>query len=251
VANAAPQRLSDREATPLVESSNLLVTTVALLPSCGAFLAYDVISSLVRNVSIEAQIIGSNTGSALLFDYPESAEDTLSALRASRNIVYAGIYTPDGRPLAEYWRDGTGKTPPLARNAIPQTENHFFTGDEVAVLHPIAHEGKPIGYMEELPALRIFTEAECSLVRRRLAACPIEGVTAHGGPSGPLQFDRLGSHPLPPASIPICSPPGLPSIFQPAAGSVGLSPRPSGIRLALPVHSSRLRSAGWRTVAPY
>ncbi len=25
------------------------------------------------------------------------------------------------------------------------------------------------------------------------------GVTAHGGPSEPLQFDRLGSHPWPPA----------------------------------------------------
>jgi len=129
---------------------NLVVTTVALLLSSSALLVYDVISSrhaLVRNVSIEAQIIGSNTVSALLFDYPESAEDTLSALRASRNIVYAGIYTPDGRPLAEYWRDGTGKTPPLPRNAIPQTESHFFTRDEVAVLHPIVHEGKPIGVL--------------------------------------------------------------------------------------------------------
>jgi len=68
---------------------NLLVTTVALLLSSSAFLVYDVISSrnaLVRSVSMQAQIIGSNTVSALLFDYPESAEDTLSALRASRNI---------------------------------------------------------------------------------------------------------------------------------------------------------------------
>ena len=41
---------------------NLLVTTVALLQSCSAFLVYDVISSrnaLVRNVSMQAQIIGS------------------------------------------------------------------------------------------------------------------------------------------------------------------------------------------------
>jgi hypothetical protein len=71
---------------------NLLVTTVALLLSSSAFLVY-VISSrnaLVRNVSMQAQIIGSNTVSALLFDYPESAEDTLSALRASRNILYVG-----------------------------------------------------------------------------------------------------------------------------------------------------------------
>src|ERR1700730_10223927 len=100
-------RLRDYPIAKQLTWVNLLVTTVALLLSCSAFLVYDVISSrnaLVRNVSIEAQIIGSNTVSALLFDYPESAEDTLSALRASRNIVYAGIYTPDVRPLAEYWR---------------------------------------------------------------------------------------------------------------------------------------------------
>ncbi len=68
---------------------NLLVTTVAPLLTCSAFLVYDVISSrhaLVRNVSMQALIIGSNTVSALVFDYPKSAEDTLSASRASRNI---------------------------------------------------------------------------------------------------------------------------------------------------------------------
>lgn len=127
---------------------NLLVTTVALLLSGSAFLVYDVISARnarVRNVSMQAQIIGSNTVSASVFDYPESAEDTLSALRASRNILYAGIYTPDGRPLAEYWRDGKGQTPRLPSTTMPQTESHFFAGDEVAVLHPIVQEGKPIG----------------------------------------------------------------------------------------------------------
>jgi two-component system, NtrC family, sensor kinase len=72
---------------------NLLVTTEALLLSCSAFLVYEVITwrnALVRNVSTQAQIIGSNTVSALRFDYPESAEDTLSAFGASRNILYAG-----------------------------------------------------------------------------------------------------------------------------------------------------------------
>jgi len=68
---------------------NLLVTTVAPLLTCSAFLVYDVISSrhaLVRNVSMQALMIGSNTVSALVFDYPKSAEDTLSASRASRNV---------------------------------------------------------------------------------------------------------------------------------------------------------------------
>ena len=35
---------------------------------------------------MQALIIGSNIVSALVFDYPKPAEDTLSALPASRNI---------------------------------------------------------------------------------------------------------------------------------------------------------------------
>jgi hypothetical protein len=177
---------------------NLLVTTVALLLSCSAFLVYNVISSrnaLVRNVSMQAQIIGSNTVSALLFDYPESAEDTLSALRATPAFTL-----PTAVSLAEYWRDGHGKTPRPPSTAIPQTESHFFARDEVAVLHPIVHEGKPIGAVyirsdSQLLENRLKRYAQTIIIRRRLAACPGEGVTAHGGPSGPLQFDRLGSHP--------------------------------------------------------
>jgi hypothetical protein len=86
---------------------NLLLTTVALLLSCSAFLVYEVITSRnapVRNVSMQAQIIGSNAVSALLFDYPESAEDTLSALRASCNILYAGWPSPCG--VVAGWQGG-------------------------------------------------------------------------------------------------------------------------------------------------
>jgi hypothetical protein len=110
---------------------------------------------LVRNVSMQAQIIGSNTVSALLFDYPESAEDAPSALR-----------------------DDKGKTPRLRPTTIPQTES--LQGGTAGPKD--FHRFQPCE-----PGFRFLW--------RRLAACPIEGVTAHGGPSGPLQFDRLGSHP--------------------------------------------------------
>jgi Periplasmic sensor domain len=86
-------RLRDYPIVKQLTWLNLLVTTAALLLSRSAFLVHEVITSrkaLVRNVSVQTQIIGSNTASALLFDYPESAEDTLSALRASRNILYTG-----------------------------------------------------------------------------------------------------------------------------------------------------------------
>ena len=73
---------------------NLLVSGAALLTACAAFVAYDLATfrdSLVHDLSVEAQIIGTNSVSALEFDDPRSAEKTLSALRASPNIVSAGI----------------------------------------------------------------------------------------------------------------------------------------------------------------
>src|SRR6266446_8619984 len=90
---------------------NILVSGVGLLISCAAFVAYDLVNfreTMVHNLSIQAQIAGSNSVSALLFDDPETAESTLSALKAAPNIVSAGIYTPEGRPFAMYRRDGVG-----------------------------------------------------------------------------------------------------------------------------------------------
>src|ERR1700739_4035159 len=94
---------------------NVLVSAVALLLASGGFCAYDLYSfrdALVRNVSIQAQIIGDNTTSALLFDDPHSAERTLSALNANRHLMYAQIYTHDGEPFVAYWRDRAGQTLP-------------------------------------------------------------------------------------------------------------------------------------------
>jgi hypothetical protein len=49
---------------------------------------------------------------------------------------------------------------------------------------------------------RFFTPAEIfSVSAMVLAATSLAGVTAHGGPAGPLQFDRRGSHPWPRACI--------------------------------------------------
>jgi len=67
---------------------NVLVSAVALLLACGGFCAYDMYSfrvALVRNVSMQAQIIGDNTVSALLFNDPRSAPTpTLSTPRFTR-----------------------------------------------------------------------------------------------------------------------------------------------------------------------
>jgi predicted transglutaminase-like cysteine proteinase len=55
---------------------NMGVAAAALLLACVGFCAYDLYifqDAIVRNVSTQAQIIGDNTVSALLFNDPHSA----------------------------------------------------------------------------------------------------------------------------------------------------------------------------------
>jgi signal transduction histidine kinase/DNA-binding response OmpR family regulator len=125
---------------------NMLVSGTALLLACTAFIAYDMVTfqaNMFRNLSTQAQIIGSNTASALLFNDQQSAGNTLSALRASPEILSASIYSPDGRPFAAYSRDRAGQVP--APPAIPpgQTEIHRIRDKEIVLVRSIVFQGKP------------------------------------------------------------------------------------------------------------
>src|ERR1700738_4196900 len=127
---------------------NMLVSVVALLLASGGFCAYDLYSfrrPLVRNVSIQAQIIGDNTASALLFNDPHSAENTLSALRANPNLIHAQIYTRDGQPFAGYWRDGAGQTGARPIISQGQIQNHWFADGNLGLARSIIFQGKPMG----------------------------------------------------------------------------------------------------------
>src|SRR5260370_817599 len=87
---------------------NMLVSGAALLLACAAFIPFDVITfrqARFRNLSTQAQIIGSNSVSALLFNDPQSAENTMSALKAAPNILSAQEHLPDDRPCASFSRD--------------------------------------------------------------------------------------------------------------------------------------------------
>ncbi len=129
---------------------NMLVSGAALLLACAAFAAYElayVRTTMVRNLSIEAQIAGANSASALLFNDPESAENTLSALAAAPDILSAGIYTPDGRRFAAFLRGPGNRISPMA---IPRGRNeaHRFTADELILVRAIEFQGKRIGVVQ-------------------------------------------------------------------------------------------------------
>src|SRR5258708_10023613 len=107
---------------------NMLVSGAALALASTAFATYGLLSlreTIVRNLTIQAQIVGANSVSALLFNDSISAEKTLSALQASTNIVSAGIYTVGGEPFAAYWRGGQrgGVLPPIP---LVETQVRWF-----------------------------------------------------------------------------------------------------------------------------
>ena len=68
---------------------NMLVSGAALIVASTAFVAYELSNfreNMVRSLSIQAQIVGSNCASALAFNSPEDATNTLSGLKAAPNV---------------------------------------------------------------------------------------------------------------------------------------------------------------------
>jgi signal transduction histidine kinase/CheY-like chemotaxis protein len=127
---------------------NMLVSGAALLLACAAFIAFDMITfrqAMLRNLSTQAQIIGSNSVSALLFNDPQSAENTLLALKAAPNILSAQVYLPDGRPFASYSRDRDRHSPVLPPIPSRQTETHWIEDNQIALVRLIVLDGKPVG----------------------------------------------------------------------------------------------------------
>lgn len=126
---------------------NMLVSGAALLLAGAGLFVYDLYSfraGTVRDLGIQAQIIGSNSVSAVMFDDPRAAETTLSALQAAPHVMSAEIYTPDGHAFAAYQRDrGQTFVPPPT---IPsgQTQAYRIQNGQVALVRLIAFQGKPV-----------------------------------------------------------------------------------------------------------
>jgi PAS domain S-box-containing protein len=129
---------------------NMLVSGGALLLACAAFATYELAdfrATLVRNLSIQAQIVGANSASALLFNDPASARNTLSALEAAPSIRAGGIYTPTGQPFALWLRDPSDRLS-VTRMPEGQSEFHQFTGTELILVRAIDFQGKRVGAVQ-------------------------------------------------------------------------------------------------------
>lgn len=111
-----------------------------------AFVAYDNASfraKMVRDVSVEADIIAMNSTAALTFEDYDSARTTLSALNKEPSVVSATLESVSGEVLAVYLRDkGTTIGAPLI-----QRIGHLFTDEGLAVRREILFDGDLLGYV--------------------------------------------------------------------------------------------------------
>ncbi len=123
----------------------LLGTTfIALLVACTTFLAYERLAfrqALATNLNVLADVLARNSTAALSFADLDDATETLNALRAKPSVEMACLYNADGTVFATYSR-GPGMTSPPGK---PEADGTRFASDHLAVVEPVAINGKRLG----------------------------------------------------------------------------------------------------------
>jgi two-component system cell cycle sensor histidine kinase/response regulator CckA len=119
----------------------------ALVLACSAFVANELFSfraEMVRRLSTQAQLVGRHSTSALVFKDPESATETLAALRAEPHVVFAGVYTAEDALFASYVRDSAAR-PLSLRLPAGVAEWHVFEHGSLVLVHRIDFDNAPVG----------------------------------------------------------------------------------------------------------
>jgi signal transduction histidine kinase len=96
----------------------------------------------VRNLSAQARIIGANAASAVTFNDPQAAGNTLTGLQSIEYVQSAGIVLPDNTMFAQFNRDRALEVvelPPIQDQAV---EAFDFRGNGVVVDRKIILDGK-------------------------------------------------------------------------------------------------------------
>src|SRR3954467_6901103 len=117
----------------------LLTTSFALLFMGSALIAYEVVTfrrTLAANMTVLAQIVGSNTTAALAFEDPKNAQEILSALSAEKQIAAAAIYDEKGKVFAKFPDDSDGSDIP----ARPGIDGYVFHAAALDMFQSISQE---------------------------------------------------------------------------------------------------------------
>ena len=122
----------------------LLTSAFALLLMGSALITYELLTfrrTLVANMTVLAQIIGSNSTGALAFQDPKSAHEILAALGAEHQISKAAIYDQHGQIFARF----PARLPFTDFPAQPGDDGSRFQRAHLVMFQPIRQEGTRLG----------------------------------------------------------------------------------------------------------
>ena len=126
----------------------ILASGTAILLACTAFLTYELFAyrgDMIRSLFTQAEIVGANSASAILFNDEPAAAETLAALKADPHIVSAGIYTRDNRAFAVYGRSDKQRAVALRERFADHADGHWFESDSLILFRKIVFKGETIG----------------------------------------------------------------------------------------------------------
>ena len=127
---------------------NLLVSGTALLLAYVSFVAYDLYSlreNLIESLNTEAAIVGANSVASIVFDDSQTAQDTLSALRGSAQVLSAEILRDDGKLFARFTRDARNQPAIEPRLGSDQAYGFWRTDHNIVVGRKIVYLNRTIG----------------------------------------------------------------------------------------------------------
>ena len=129
-----------------MELANLLTAGAALLMASVLLILFQFLSlrgDLLKDMHIQARVIGENSTAALLFNDSKASTETLAVLSDSPSIEAAGVYTADHKLLASFRRDGA----PAVQEPSPElaAQGHQFGFNYLDVVHRIDIDKRSIG----------------------------------------------------------------------------------------------------------
>jgi signal transduction histidine kinase/DNA-binding response OmpR family regulator/HPt (histidine-containing phosphotransfer) domain-containing protein len=129
----------------------LLTSGVTLVAAGTVLVTYDYVTQrtrLVRDVTMLADIVGTNSTGALTFNDAAAAAETLRATVINQHITSARLFTPDGVLLSTYRRAGAPAPSVTAQDGSVPSAVAVFAAGGLRVVRPITLDGKIIGRIE-------------------------------------------------------------------------------------------------------
>ncbi len=125
---------------------SVVTSCFVLLLACVCFVTHDQIrfrGTMIRNLSVTAEMVGWASAAALSFSDPTSAQDTLKFLSADPQIVAACIYDSQGEIFATYVRgDHAASDFPFPQ---AQMDTQYFGKRDLNLFRRIQVAGESIG----------------------------------------------------------------------------------------------------------